>query len=208
MANRVPVGAMEASAAFYKVGVMGNWLDSQLIAQFVTGQEGKEAAFRVLIHRHGPMVLGVCRRVLADDHAAEDAFQTTFMVFIEKAAGLRDAHHLTNWLYGVALRVAKKERSKVERRRIVERQATGRTRQLRASTGLADLRSVIDEEIRRLPEPYRLPLVLCHLHGLRHDEVAQRLGCPVGTIESRLSRARARLRDRLSNHGLAPTRSC
>jgi RNA polymerase sigma factor (sigma-70 family) len=207
MANRVPIGVTADIAALFKVGAMGSWPDSDLIAQFVTGEEAKEAAFRILIHRHGPMVLGVCRRVLGDEHAAEDAFQSTFIVFVKKAGGLRDGNRLTNWLYGVALRVAKKERTKAARRRRFERQAAGHAREPDPAIGRTELRSVIDEEIRRLPERYRLPLVLCHLHGLRHDEVAQRLGCPVGTIESRLSRARARLRDRLSDRGLAPTAS-
>jgi RNA polymerase sigma factor (sigma-70 family) len=207
MANRVPIGVKAGIAALYKVGVMANWPDSDLVAQFFTGEEGKEAAFRILIHRHGPMVLGVCRRVLGDEHAAEDAFQSTFMVLLKKAGSLRDGNQLTNWLYGVALRVAKKEKTKVARRRTVERQAVGHAPEPSSAVGRNELRSVIDEEIRRLPERYRLPVILCHLQGLRHDEAAQRLGCPVGTIESRLSRARAQLRDRLSDRGLAPTAS-
>ena len=121
MANRVSIRVTADIAALFKVGAMGSWPDSDLIAQFVTGEEAKEAAFRILIHRHGPMVLGVCRRVLGDEHAAEDAFQSTFMVFVKKAGGLRDGNRLTNWLYGVALRVAKKERTKAARRRRFER---------------------------------------------------------------------------------------
>jgi RNA polymerase sigma factor (sigma-70 family) len=145
--------------------------------------------------------------VLGDEHAAEDAFQATFLVLVKKAATLRDCTLLTNWLYGVALRVANKEKVRGARRRVVERQAAERTARPSGDLDQGELRSVIDEEIRRLPERYRLPLVLCHLEGLRHDEVAQRLGCPVGTVESRLSRAREQLRSRLTRRGLAPTAS-
>ena len=84
MAMRVSAAAMEGISTLYQWGAMGTWSDSQLVAQFLTGDDGNEAAFRVLIHRHGPMVLGVCRRVLGDDHAAEDAFQTTFLVLVEE----------------------------------------------------------------------------------------------------------------------------
>jgi RNA polymerase sigma factor (sigma-70 family) len=207
MAIRVSAAAMEGIYTLYQWGAMGNWTDSQLVAQFLTGEEGREAAFRVLIHRHGPMVLGVCRRVLGDEHAAEDAFQATFLVLVKKARALRDCNLLTNWLYGVALRVASKERAKGARRRSVERHAAGRATDADGGTGQIELRSVIDEEIRRLPERYRVPLVLCHMEGLRHDEVARQLGCPVGTVESRLSRAREQLRSRLARRGLAPTAS-
>jgi RNA polymerase sigma factor (sigma-70 family) len=207
MAIRVSAAAMEGIYTLYQWGAMGNWTDSQLVAQFLTGQEGSETAFRVLIHRHGPMVLGVCRRVLGDEHAAEDAFQTTFLVLVKKASALRDCNLLTNWLYGVALRVSSKERAKGARRRNVERRAAGRAADADGGTGEIELRSVIDEEIRRLPERYRVPLVLCHMEGLRHDEVARQLGCPVGTVESRLSRAREQLRARLARRGLAPTAS-
>ena len=103
MATRVSAAAIEEVYTLFHLGAMGHWTDSQLVAQFSAGQEGSEAAFRVLIHRHGPMVLGVCRRVLGDEHAAEDAFQTTFLVLVKKAGGLGDCNLLTNWLYGVAL---------------------------------------------------------------------------------------------------------
>jgi RNA polymerase sigma factor (sigma-70 family) len=207
MANRVSVAAMQGIYTLYQWGAMGSWTDEQLVAQFVAGHDAKEAAFRVLIHRHGPMVLGVCRRVLGDEHSAEDAFQATFLVLVKKARSLQDCKLLTNWLYGVALRVANKERVKGARRRFVETQAAGRMTRPDGDADEAELRSVIDEEIHRLPERYRVPLVLCHVQGLRHDEVARQLGCPVGTVESRLSRARAQLRDRLARRGLAPAPS-
>src|SRR5262249_45666236 len=107
-----------------------------------------------------------------------------------KARALRDWSLLTNWLHGVALRVARNARGKNARRQFVERRAAETATGTQRDPAEIDLRMVIDEEIRRLPERYRLPLVLCHVEGLRHDEVAHRLGCPIGTIESRLSRAR------------------
>jgi RNA polymerase sigma factor (sigma-70 family) len=207
MAIRLAGSAIDGLQTLFHWGAIGNWTDSQLVTLFVTGEEASEAAFRVLIHRHGPMVLGICRRVLGDEHAAEDAFQATFLVLVKKAGGLRDCSLLSNWLYGVALRLANKEKAKGARRRIVERQATERAVAAGGDVDQAELRSVIDEEIRRLPERYRVPLVLCHLEGLRHEEVAKRLGCPVGTVESRLSRAREQLRTRLERRGLAPTAS-
>jgi RNA polymerase sigma factor (sigma-70 family) len=186
-------------------GTFTGLTDAQLVERFLDRRD--EGAFAALVARHGPMVLAVCRGVLRAQSDAEDAFQATFLVLVKKAGGLRDCNLLSNWLYGVALRIANKEKAKGARRRIVERQATERALEAVGDIDQAELRSVIDEEIRRLPERYRVPLVLCHLEGLRHDEVAKRLGCPVGTVESRLSRAREQLRDRLTRRGLAPTAS-
>ncbi len=207
MSMRISGSAIGELQSLFRWGAMGTWTDAQLMTQFLASQEGSEAAFRVLIHRHGPMVLGVCRRILGDEHAAEDAFQATFLVLVKKAGTLRDRDLLTNWLYGVALRVASKERARGARRRLVERRAAELSVDPEGESDRVELRSIIDEEIRRLPERYRVPLVLCHVEGLRHDEVAQRLGCPVGTVESRLSRAREQLRTRLARRGLAPTAS-
>ena len=207
MSLRVPVAALGEIQKLFDWGAMGAWTDSQLVDRFLGGREESDAAFRVLIQRHGPMVLGICRRILGDEHAAEDAFQATFLVLVKKAGRLRDRGLLTNWLYGVATRVSHKERARGERRRVVERNAAEQAPRIAAAPEPGDLRSLIDEEIRRLPERYRVPLVLCHVEGLRHDEVARRLGCPVGTVESRLSRAREQLRTRLTRRGLAPTAS-
>jgi RNA polymerase sigma factor (sigma-70 family) len=189
----------------FQLGSLGSWTDGQLMTRFVADREGSEAAFRMLLARHGPMVLGVCRRILDDPHAAEDAFQATFLVLVRKARMLRDQDRLTSWLYGVALRTARKARATESRRRLVEGRAVQETpRSEGRDSRQAELRAVIDEEIHRLPEHYRLPLVLCHLEGLQHEEVAERLGCPVGTVESRLFRARQRLRAGLVRRGLAP----
>ncbi len=207
MSRRVSAAALGEIQKLFGRGAMGTWTDSQLIDEFLGGREESEAAFRILIHRHGPMVLGVCRRILGDEHAAEDAFQATFLVLVQKAGRLRDRGLLTNWLYGVALKVSHKERVRGERRRVIERNAAEHAPRVADDTESRELRGLIDEEIRRLPERYRIPLLLCHVEGLKHDEVAERLGCPVGTVESRLSRARERLRTRLARRGLAPAGS-
>src|SRR4051812_16809252 len=190
--------------ALFRDGSMGSCTDGQLMAQSLGDGDSREAAFRALVVRHGPMVLGVCRRILDDPHAAEDAFQTTFLVLVKKAGTLRNRDLLTNWLYGVANRVARKSKVETARRRAVESCAPG-TAWWEGDHDRAELAAVIDEEISRLPERFRVPLVLCHLEGMRHHEVARRLGCPVGTVESRLSRAREQLRSRLARRGLAPT---
>jgi RNA polymerase sigma factor (sigma-70 family) len=207
MSIHISKATLDGIDTLFRWGAIGTRSDAELIALFSSGAHEREAAFRILIHRHGPMVLGICRRVLRNEHAAEDAFQATFLVLVKKAGSLRDTRSLRSWLFGVAQRVADKERVKGARRRIIERQAAGRTESDGSDLVDSELRVVIDEEIRRLPDRYRLPLILCQLEGLPHQEVAQRLGCPVGTIESRLSRAKQRLRDRLERRGLAPTAS-
>jgi RNA polymerase sigma factor (sigma-70 family) len=205
MAMRLPGTTIREIHTLFNWGSLGTLTDGQLVSLFAAGREGSEAAFRALIHRHGPMVLGVCRRVLGDDHAAEDAFQATFLVLVKKAGSLRDSEQLTSWLYGVALRVSRRARAKGIRHRGVELRAASEVAGVGRDLDHFELRAVIDEEIHRLPERYREPLILCHLEGLPHDEVAQRLGCPLGTVESRLSRARERLRGQLTRRGLAPT---
>ncbi|AGA24563.1 RNA polymerase sigma factor [Singulisphaera acidiphila] len=190
----------------FKVGAVGGLSDGQLLERFVTRQgEAAETAFAILVERHGPMVLGVCRRTLANPGDAEDAFQATFLVLVKKAKTVRVDDSLGRWLYGVACRVAARARTGVLRRqaregdRLVDRQ--GPT----LDSGCLDLRRVLDEELNRLPEKYRAPVVLCYLEGLTHELAAERLGWPVGTVRGRLSRARERLRTRLSSRGLAPT---
>jgi RNA polymerase sigma factor (sigma-70 family) len=208
MAVRLGGSAIREIRTLFDWGAIGSWSDKQLLAQLSIGGEGSEAALRVLIQRHAPMVMGVCRRVLGDETAAEDAFQATFLVLVRKADSLQSYEVLTNWIYGVALRVAKKERARTARRRVVERRAVdARSGWPSQELEHAELRSVIDEELATLPEHYRLPVILCYLEGLRHEEIAQKLGCPLGTVESRLSRAREQLRARLTRRGLSPTAS-
>jgi RNA polymerase sigma factor (sigma-70 family) len=185
------------------VGVTGNLSDAQLLDRFVARRgEAAEAAFETLVARHGPMVLGVCGNVLRDPHNAQDAFQATFLVLASRAGSIRRRETLAGWLLGVARRVALRSRADLARRRAYE----GRAAEMAADRQEDRPRSwpELHEEIGRLPERYREPVVLCYLEGLSTDAAAFRLGCPRGTVLSRLSRARERLRGRLTRRGLAP----
>jgi RNA polymerase sigma factor (sigma-70 family) len=176
--------------------------DAELLQRFVTGRN--EAAFAALMARHGPMVLGVCRRLLRHAQDSEDAFQATFLILVRKAASIGKRELLSNWLYGVALRVAARARSMSAQRRTHE--AMDREQMAvatREPTGATDLSASVAEEVQRLPNKYRLPVVLYYLEGHTQAEVANTMRCPVGTIKTRLSRAREMLRRRLTRRGLA-----
>ena len=175
----------------------------QLLERFADSRD--EAAFEALVSRHGPMVLGTCRRMLSDPHDVDDAFQATFLVLARKAGSIRDADRLGPWLHGVARRVATRSRALSARRRSRERPGV-EDQAIEPPDALEGFehRAAIDEELARLPEKYRAPLVLCYLEGLTHDEAAEHLRWPVGTVRSRLAGGRDRLRDRLTRRGLAP----
>ncbi len=158
-----------------------------------------DAAFGAIVRRHGPMVLGVCRRVLRDPHAAADAFQVTFLVLAKRAGPAPD--RLGAWLYGVAVRTAMKARGRDARRRAVEADYAARPRPEPPAAD-AELLRLIDAQLAALPEKYRLPLVLCGVQGLGKAEAADRLGLPEGTVSSRLARARDLLRGRLERRGV------
>jgi RNA polymerase sigma factor (sigma-70 family) len=179
---------------------LGGLTDRQLLQGFQANRD--EAAFEELVRRHGPMVLGVCQRVLHDAHAAEDAFQATFLVLVRKAGSLSRPDLLGNWLYGVAYRTAKEARSRAVRRRTQELQAMIPTCADPPRDDWSDLRPVLDEELSRLPDRYRVPVVLCDLEGRGRSEVARLIGCPEGTLSSRLARAREILRKRLARRGV------
>jgi RNA polymerase sigma factor (sigma-70 family) len=182
--------------------------DAELLVRFADrrGDEA-EAAFEAIMARHGPMVLEVCQRILRHPCDADDAFQATFLVLVRKAGSVRVADSLGPWLYGVARRVATKSRSLTLRRR--SRETTGVETDVEGPSvidiDLLDARPMLFEELDRLPEKYRSPIVLCHLEGLSHDEAAHRLRWPVGTLSGRLSRARELLRSRLARRGLVVT---
>jgi RNA polymerase sigma factor (sigma-70 family) len=163
-----------------------------------------EAAFTALVRRHGPMVLAVCRRVLRDAHTAEDAFQATFLVLARKAASLSQPELLGHWLHGVAYRTAVKARTEAARRRAQEQQAV-LTQEIAGDDDFLwrDLRAVLDEEVNRLPNRYRVPVVLCYLQGQTNAEAARRLGCSRGTVATLLARAREKLRRRLTQRGVS-----
>jgi RNA polymerase sigma factor (sigma-70 family) len=180
----------------------GTLSDGQLLERFVA--EGDQAAFEVLVWRHGPMVLNVCRRLLGRPEDAEDAFQAAFLVLVRKARSVRRHDALGAWLYRVAYRVARRARAGIARRAGREQPGVDEAPAPAADGGAGpDLRPVLDEEINRLPEKYRAAVVLCCLEGKTHREAAASLGCAEGTVASRLSRARERLRARLVRRGLA-----
>jgi RNA polymerase sigma factor (sigma-70 family) len=175
--------------------------DGQLLSDYLGRRD--EAALASLVCRHGPMVWGVCRRVLRNYHDAEDAFQATFLVFVRKAASIASRELLAGWLYGVAHQTALKTRATAARRKGRERHVTEMPEP--AVTGQdhwSDLQPLLDEELSRLPDRYRVLIVLCDLEGKTRKEVARQLGCPEGTVAGRLARARTMLARRLTQRGV------
>jgi RNA polymerase sigma factor (sigma-70 family) len=177
--------------------------DRQLLEQFAAHQE--EAAFATLVQRHGPVVLGVCRRMLQNEHAAEDAFQATFLVLVRKIGSVRWRESVGGWLYAVAYRIALKAKANAAKRQVHEKQRAEEMPQRESTSEAAcrDLWPVLDEELQRLPEKYRTPLILCYLEGKTNEEAAQQLGWPAGTVKGRLARARELLQSRLTRRGVA-----
>jgi RNA polymerase sigma factor (sigma-70 family) len=190
----------------FDLGAIGGMTDGQLLERFARGDEAAELAFAALIERHGPAVLHTCRSILRDEHEAEDAFQATFLVLVRKARSLWVRDSLGPWLHQVAYRAARCARSAAVRRTAHERRATelatARCDDRVAEDG-QELAAAIHEEIERLPERYRGLLVLCDIERQAHEQAARHLGCPVGTVKSRLARGRRLLGDRLKRRGLA-----
>jgi RNA polymerase sigma factor (sigma-70 family) len=211
MANAMTTSVARQIESLFAGGSIAGLSDRQLIERFVAGRNSPaaEAAFAALVARHGPMVLNVCRQLLGDRHHAEDAFQAVFLVLARKARSLRDPDLLGPWLYGVALRTARKARARLARIRKGEQDGAAR----RPDSDAADPadRSLIEREraealhaeIDRLPESSRRPVVLCYFEGLSLSEAAKRLRCPAGTVHSRLDRAREKLRRSLLRRGIA-----
>jgi RNA polymerase sigma-70 factor (ECF subfamily) len=186
----------------FSVGAVGLLSDGQLLGRFAARRE--EAAFEALVRRHGPMVWGVCRRILRNPHDAEDAFQATFLVLARKAASIAQREMVANWLYAVAYKTAMRASAMASRRRARERQVTEMPEPEAArEVERDDLLSLLDQELSRLPEKYRTPIVLCELEGKTHKEAASQLGWPVGTLSGRLSRARSMLAKRLARRGVS-----
>jgi RNA polymerase sigma-70 factor (ECF subfamily) len=178
----------------------GDLTDGQLLERFLTARE--EAAFEVLVRRHGPMVLGVCCRVLSNVHDAEDAFQAAFLVLIRKGRSLLPRQTLGNWLYGVAYYTALKARAASWKRRAKERQAVMSRPQAPAEDIGHDLLPLLDRELNRLPDKYREAIVLCELEGKTREEAARQLGVPTGTLSGRLTTARRMLAQRFTRRGV------
>ncbi len=185
-------------------GSVTGFSDAQLLERFVAGDD--TAAFEALVARHGSMVLSVCRGILNDPNDAEDAFQATFLILIRKAATFRGQVALAGWLYLVAHRVALRANIAAARRRVHERQAG----QMAAATSASgpevqdDLLRTLHEEIARLPEKYRLPILLCELEELSQAQAAGQLRWSERTLRRRLAEARDRLKGRLARRGLTP----
>lgn len=176
--------------------------DGQLLRQFTDRKD--EVAFAELMRRYGRLVFGLCRHILRHEQEAEDTFQATFLVLARSSGHIRSPEALPNWLCGVATRLATRASASASRRRAREAELKDDVPAAPAPGREADeLKPFLHQEIGRLPDKYRIPLVLCYLEGKTNEEVARHLGCSVGTIYSRLARARKRLRDRLTRRGLA-----
>jgi RNA polymerase sigma factor (sigma-70 family) len=193
--NRVIQRLREAAA----LNGAGGLADADLLDLFLLRRD--EAAFAELVRRHGPMVLGVCRRVLRNADDADDAFQATFLILVRRAASVRPRCQVGAWLHGVAYRTALEARRAAAKRVLKEASAMPRTEP--PEDVWAELRPVLDRELARLPEKYRVPLLACDLEGKTRKEAASQLGWAEGTVASRLSRARALLTRRMTRHGLA-----
>src|SRR5262245_53303158 len=202
-ANHMARGQMSILSQVRKAALLhdgGGMTDGQLLECFLALRE--EAAFAALVRRHGPMVLGVCRRVLRNTHDAEDAFQATFLVLVRKAASLRVREVIGNWLYGVAYHTALKARAATLKRRTKEAQVMHMSRRdERVEDTCTDWQPLLDLELNRLPDKYRETVVLCDLEGKTRKEAARQLGIPEGTLSGRLTTARRRLAKCLARHG-------
>ncbi len=182
--------------------------DRQLLEQFTAGRDAAaEAAFEVLVLRHGPMVLRVCRNSLSDPDDAQDAFQATFLILVKRCRAIRRLESVGSWLFGVATRVSARARVNAARRRDAERRGALRVVEAVDSHDggepeQPEFGPALQEEVRRLPEKYRSVVLLCYWQGLTQEQAAAQLGCPLGTVRSRLARAKSLLRRRLTRRGL------
>jgi RNA polymerase sigma factor (sigma-70 family) len=175
--------------------------DGELLERFISRRD--EAAFDALLRRHGPMVFGVCRRLLRNEADAEDAFQATFLVLVRKAASIRPQMMVGNWLYGVAHSTALKARAMRIKRLTKEREAAARPKPEGSAQTWDRLSALLDQGLRALPDKYRAAIVLCDLEGTSIKEAAQQLGCPQGTVGTRLARGRRLLSQWLGRRGFA-----
>jgi HlyD family secretion protein len=209
MAGTASVAILRDIQTLFDLGTAAGMTDRQLLERFADGRgPSSDAAFEVLILRHGPMVLRVCRNMLRHEADVADAFQATFLVLVRRRETLRTLESVGGWLYGVVCRVAARARVDAARRQKAEQRAALRV--VEAVDPAEDIPMnrefgpVVQEEVRRLPEKYRAVVVLCYWQSLTHDQAAAQLGCPLGTVRSRLARARKLLHRRLTRRGLAP----
>ncbi len=198
--------ALDSMRRLFDSGTAIGLSDRQLLDRFIAARD--ETAFEAILRRHGPMVLGVCRRAIPDQDDVDDAFQATFLILVRKAGSIRDRDVLATWLYGVARRVAVRASTRARRRRGRERAMAEDIPVKDAHAARAEhdeLRSLIDAELERLPQRFRAPVILCDVQGQTHEQAAAQIGCPVGTVKSRLARGRERLRAGLVRRGLTLT---
>ncbi len=174
--------------------------DGKLLGMFV--DQGDEAAFEVLMRRHGPTILGMCRRILLNPQDAEDAVQATFLVLLRKASSIMPREMVGSWLYGVARQTATRMRVQMARRRWWEKQVATMPEPRSLNSRSNDDLLILDEELSRLPDKYRIAIILCDLQGKTRKQAAGQLGWAEGTVSSRLARGRTMLAKRLAKHGL------
>ena len=195
--------AIRQLRTLHTLGVVGGLSDPQLVDRFLKREgDDREDAFAALVQRHGPMVLGVCRRMLRGSADVDDAFQAVFLVLARKARAVRNVERLKAWLYGVAVRTAKESRRRSARRQKWEGGTMDISRAVSKPEHLPSaLGDLVDEEINHLPRRYREAVLLCELDGASRQDAARQLGLPEGTLSSRLARGRSLLRNRLTKRG-------
>ena len=203
MAGRPKGAVLNDLRVLFDQGSIGGLSDGELLERFAA--DGDESAFAALVERHGPMVWRLCRQVIGDAHEAQDAAQATFLVLARRASSIRLRDSLASWLYRVARRIAARAHVMAARRRETEWRGAMMAAHRADDGGDSIPRTELYQELDRLPERYRAPLVLCYLEGLTHEQAAQRLRCPLRTVETRLLRGRARLRERLLRLGVVPS---
>jgi RNA polymerase sigma factor (sigma-70 family) len=204
MASRSSDSVHRQVQRLFSLGMVSSLSDARLLDWFVSGRdEAREAAFEELMSRHGPMVLRVCRIVLQDVHDAEDAFQATFLVLAHRARSIRRRESVASWLFGVAHQVASHARRRAARRRARDQRVAQQTSESFLPGDDCHDWEVLHEEISRLNERLRTPVVLCYLEGLSYEAAAQQLEVSTRVVRGRLSRARDRLRARLLQRGVA-----
>jgi RNA polymerase sigma factor (sigma-70 family) len=205
VASRSNAVMLRQIQTLFQVGVIGDLTDAQLMERFTSlDRDAAEQAFAALVERHGPMVLRVCRNLLTNRQDAEDACQATFLILVRKARYVWVRDSLAPWLHRVARRVAARAKASALRRREHERRAAElRLKVVHADDHADGLLGLLHTEIDRLPARYRAAVIVCDIEGLSHERAARQLGWPVGTVKSRLARARQILRSRLTARGLA-----
>ncbi len=213
MAGGSSVHVYRDISTLFETGTASGLSDRQLLERFSSGRDAAaEAAFEAIVQRHGPMVLRLCYKLLGNQADAEEAFQATFLILVKKCRSIRRLDTVGGWLFGVASRVAARAGVERARRRSAEERGGLRIAMATAATtdggaegdDTRELGAAVEAEVLRLPEKYRAVVVLCYWEGLTHEEAALRLGCPLGTVRSRMARARKLLERRLSRRGLQP----